>query len=132
MRLPAIDSTVASDRSKLRVGREGITTLRNHPERDPNLALSALQRGLGLGRTMTLMERLSLAVTSTQPTHHLTLTVWGAFIRSGMVYAATAYSWMRPPSSSQLLPDSQPTPATRVITPLLTTTSTRFPKYSAS
>jgi hypothetical protein len=29
-------------------------------------------------------------------------TLWGAFIRSGMVYAAIAYSWMRPPSRSCL------------------------------
>ena len=28
--------------------------------------------------------------------------LWGSFIRLGMVYAAIAYSWMRPPSRSCL------------------------------
>jgi hypothetical protein len=51
-----------------------VTRMRNHPERYPALALAALQRGYPLGRPMTLMERLSLAVSSTLPAYQLTIT----------------------------------------------------------
>jgi hypothetical protein len=56
------------------LGRARPNTLRDHPERDPNLALIALERGYPLGRRLTKNERLALAVASARPTHHMTLT----------------------------------------------------------
>lgn len=53
--------------------RARVTRLRNHPERHPVLVLWALRRGVPLGRRMTPMERVSLAVASARPTHHVTL-----------------------------------------------------------
>ena len=51
-----------------------VTSLRNRPVDVLPLALSALQRGYPLGRPMTPLERLALAVASTQPTHRLDIT----------------------------------------------------------
>jgi hypothetical protein len=73
-----------TDRAKLKskVGSTrralvGIQRVGRHPERCTALALPALQRGEPLGRPLTLMERLALAVTATKPTHHLVITTVG-------------------------------------------------------
>lgn len=48
-----------------------------NPERCTALALPALQRGEALGRPLTDLERVSLAVTAAKPTHHLILSTVG-------------------------------------------------------
>ena len=59
------------DRDVLRLD---FPTMRNHPERHPELALWAMRRGLPMGRPLTDLERMALAVASCRPTHHLTIT----------------------------------------------------------
>lgn len=66
-------STVASGTSKRRFDKSRVTRLSTHPEGDANLVIWALQRGLPFRRPLTRMERLSLGVASTEPTHHLIL-----------------------------------------------------------
>jgi hypothetical protein len=50
-----------------------ITTMRNRPERCFWMTLGALQRGWPLGRKMTELERIALAVASTRPTYFVTI-----------------------------------------------------------
>jgi hypothetical protein len=50
-----------------------IRSLREHSRQDVTVPLGKLQRGQNLERPLTSLERIALAVASTQPTHHLTL-----------------------------------------------------------
>lgn len=54
-------------------GPTKVRTLGRNPECSSGIALLALQHEEPLGRPMTLLERIALAVTSTRPTHFLTL-----------------------------------------------------------
>ncbi|MGN6372150.1 MAG: hypothetical protein ACTHM1_04055 [Solirubrobacteraceae bacterium] len=68
------------------------TRISNHPERDPSMALVALRRGRPLGRPLTLLERIALAVASAAPTHHLVISTTDAS-RESLARAFTL--WVR-------------------------------------
>lgn len=70
----AVDKATGSPvRRAARYDASRITTMRNHPERCFWMALGALQRGWSLGRKMTELERISLAVASAKPTYFVTI-----------------------------------------------------------
>jgi hypothetical protein len=66
-------STVASTPARRRTMRKGVRTLRDVMAEDVSVPLRVLQLGRDLGRPLTALERLSLAVASVQPTDTLTL-----------------------------------------------------------
>lgn len=66
---PRVKSKVGSTRRTLGMVRR----FGSNPECNSTMALLALQHGKPLGRELTLLERIALAVASTKPTHFLTL-----------------------------------------------------------